>query len=60
MGNSPRVLPSGKPGAVHTLGLTAVRQGDLDIAKSLLRDAIETHPQHFDEAVRALGALEAG
>ena len=45
---------------LHTLGLTAVRQGDLDIAKSLLRDAIETHPQHFDEAVRALGALEAG
>jgi len=45
---------------LHTLGLTAVRQGDVDIAKSLLRDAIETHPQHFDEAVRALTALEAG
>lgn len=29
---------------LHTLGLTAVRQGDVDIAKSLLRDAIETHP----------------
>ncbi len=45
---------------LHTLGLTALRQGDLDIAKSLLREAIETHPQHFDEAMRALGALEAG
>lgn len=45
---------------LHTLGLTAVRQGDVDIAKSLLRDAIETHPQHFDEAVRALATLEAG
>ena len=43
---------------LHTLALSAVKQGDVEIGKGLLRDAIETHPQHFDEAVRALRALE--
>ncbi|MFD1193294.1 tetratricopeptide repeat protein [Seohaeicola saemankumensis] len=43
---------------LHTLGLSAVKQGDVEIAKNLLRDAVETHPQHFDEAVRSLAALE--
>jgi len=44
---------------LQTLGLTAVKQGDVETGKSLLRDAIATHPQHFEEAVRALDALEA-
>ena len=43
---------------LHTAGLSAVKQGDIEIAKGLLRDAVETHPQHFDEAVRSLAALE--
>ena len=43
---------------LHTLGLSAVKQGDIQTAKGLLRDAVETHPQHFDEAVRSLAALE--
>ena len=43
---------------LHTLGLTAVKQGDVQIGKSLLRDAIDTHPQHFEAAVRSLRALE--
>ncbi len=43
---------------LHTLGLSAVKQGDMRIGKGLLRDAIETHPQHFESAVRALDALE--
>ena len=43
---------------LHTLGLSAVKQGDVEIGKNLLRDAVETHPQHFDEAVRSLAALE--
>lgn len=43
---------------LHTMGLTAVKQGDLETGKGLLRDAIETHPQHFEAAVRSLGALE--
>ncbi|MDJ1006949.1 MAG: tetratricopeptide repeat protein [Paracoccaceae bacterium] len=44
---------------LHTLGLSAVKQGDVEIGKGLLRDAIETHPQHFDAAARSLAALEA-
>ncbi|PID37453.1 MAG: hypothetical protein CR993_00385 [Rhodobacterales bacterium] len=44
---------------LHTLGLAAIKQGDVTMGKTLLREAISTHPQHFDEAVRALRALEA-
>ncbi|MEI4487693.1 tetratricopeptide repeat protein [Frigidibacter sp. MR17.14] len=43
---------------LYTAALTAIKQGDLQTGKSLLRDAVETHPQHFDEAARALAALE--
>ena len=43
---------------LHTLGLAAVKQGDVNTGKGLLRDAIETHPQHFEAAVRSLNALE--
>lgn len=43
---------------LHTLGLAAVKQGDVATGKSLLRQAIETHPQHFEAAVRSLRALE--
>lgn len=44
---------------LHTLGLSAVKQGDVQTAKSLLHEAIETHPQHFEAAVRSLQALES-
>ncbi|MWD27684.1 tetratricopeptide repeat protein [Aquicoccus sp. SCR17] len=43
---------------LQTLGLSAVKQGDVETGKGLLRDAIETHPQHFEAAVRSLDALE--
>lgn len=43
---------------LYTLALTAIKQGDVEIGKGLLREAIETHPQHFEEAVRSLRALE--
>ena len=43
---------------LHTAGLTAIKQGDLNTGKSLLAQAVETHPQHFDAAVRSLEALE--
>ncbi|WP_412506554.1 tetratricopeptide repeat protein [Roseovarius sp. SYSU LYC5161] len=43
---------------LHTLGLSAIKQGDTSIGKGLLRDAIETHPQHFEAAARSLRALE--
>jgi Flp pilus assembly protein TadD len=44
---------------LHTLALAAVKQGDLTMGKTLLQEAVDTHPQHFDEAVRSLRALEA-
>jgi Flp pilus assembly protein TadD len=44
---------------LHTLGLTAVKQGDVQTGKGLLREAIDTHPQHFEAAVRSLRALES-
>lgn len=43
---------------LYTAGLSAVKQGDTSIAKRLFRDAVETHPQHFEEASRALETLE--
>lgn len=44
---------------LHTMAVTAIRRGDVITARSLLQEAIDTHPQHFDVAVRALRALEA-
>ncbi|WP_324753731.1 tetratricopeptide repeat protein [Roseovarius sp. Pro17] len=43
---------------LYTLGLSAIKQGDVETGKGLLRDAVETHPQHFEAAVRSLSALE--
>ena len=44
---------------LHTMALSAVKQGDVQTGKSLMREAINTHPQHFEEAVRSLRALES-
>ncbi|WP_319824568.1 tetratricopeptide repeat protein [Thalassovita sp.] len=44
---------------LHTLGLSAVKQGDVTTGKGLLKEAIDTHPQHFEAAVRSLRALES-
>lgn len=44
---------------MHTLALTAIKQGDVAIGKGLLRSAVDTHPQHFEAAARSLAALEA-
>ncbi|CAD0184864.1 type IV pilus biogenesis/stability protein PilW [Ruegeria sp. THAF57] len=43
---------------LNTMGISAVKQGDVTTAKNLFREAIATHPQHFEEAVRSLRALE--
>ena len=43
---------------LHTLALTAIKQGDVAIGKELLQDAIDTNPQYFEAAVLALNALE--
>ncbi|SLN54513.1 Tetratricopeptide repeat protein [Falsiruegeria litorea R37] len=44
---------------LHTMALSAVKQGDVTTGKGLLREAIATHPQHFEAAVRSLRALES-
>ncbi len=44
---------------LHTLGLSAIKQGDVETGKGLLREAVNTHPQHFEAAVRSLRALES-
>ncbi len=43
---------------LYTAALSAVKQGDVNTGKALLSEAIETHPQHFDAAVRSLEALD--
>ncbi|QQA44986.1 tetratricopeptide repeat protein [Pelagovum pacificum] len=43
---------------LHTLALAAIKQNDVATGRSLLREAIDTHPQHFEAAVRSLRALE--
>ncbi len=42
---------------LYTAGLSAVKQGETDIGRGLLQDAIDAHPRHFAEAVRSLDAL---
>jgi Flp pilus assembly protein TadD len=43
---------------LHSMGLAAIKRGDVQTGKALLREALETHPQHFEAAARALAALE--
>lgn len=43
---------------LHSLGLAAIKRNDVETGKVLLREALETHPQHFEAAARALAALE--
>ncbi len=45
---------------IHTAALSAIKQGDVNTGKALLSEAIDTHPQYFDAAVRSLEALENG
>lgn len=43
---------------IYTLALTAIKNGDVQIGTGLLREAIDSHPQYFEAAVRSLNALE--
>ncbi|MEM9428211.1 MAG: hypothetical protein AAGA32_01780 [Pseudomonadota bacterium] len=43
---------------LHNIALQAIRNGDVDIGRGLLEEAIDRHPQHFDEAARKLAALD--
>jgi Tfp pilus assembly protein PilF len=53
-----QMTQSEKAELLHTLGLSAVKRGDVNTAKQLFREAVETHPQYFEAAVRSLEALE--
>ncbi len=44
---------------LYSLGLAAVKRNDIETGKALFREAIDTHPQHFEAATRSLRALEA-
>ena len=43
---------------LYTGALSAIMQGDINTGKSLLAQAVDTHPQYFEAAVRSLEALE--
>ncbi len=43
---------------MYTAALSAMKQGDEATGKSLLQDAVDTSPIYFDEAARALAALD--
>lgn len=43
---------------LHTMALSAIKKGDVETGKGLLREAIDTHPQHFEAAARSLQAME--
>lgn len=56
------VIPMGqieRAQLLHTMALSAIKQGDVATGEGLLREAVSTHPQHFEEAVRSLRALES-
>lgn len=44
---------------LHTLALTAIKQGDVTVGKGLLQQAIDTHPQYFEAAANSLAAFDA-
>jgi len=43
---------------LHTMALAAIKQGDTDTGRTLLAQAIESHPRHFEAAVSSLNKLE--
>lgn len=44
---------------LYSMALAAVKQGDVSTGKGLMQQAVDTHPQHFEAAVRSLEALDA-
>jgi Tfp pilus assembly protein PilF len=44
---------------LYTSALSAIKQGDVATGKGLLQEAVDTHPQYFEEAARALQTLDA-
>ncbi len=44
---------------LYTAALTAIKHGDVTTGKGLLEDAVDTSPRYFEQASRALDALNA-
>lgn len=44
---------------LYSMALAAIKQGDVNVGKGLLQQAIDTHPRHFEAAVRSLETLDA-
>ncbi|MES2142884.1 MAG: tetratricopeptide repeat protein [Pseudomonadota bacterium] len=44
---------------MYTAALAAIKQGDSNVGKGLLEQAVETHPQYFEAAARSLAAMDA-
>jgi len=44
---------------LYTAALTAVKRGDVATGKTLLQEAVDTSPQYFEQAARALSTLDA-
>lgn len=42
---------------LYTIALSAIKQGDTETGKALLREAIFVHPQYFESAVHSLATL---
>ena len=45
---------------LYTAALSAIKQGDIETGRTMLHEAVDTHPQYFEEAARALETLESG
>ncbi|NNU81249.1 hypothetical protein HMH01_12460 [Halovulum dunhuangense] len=43
---------------LHNIALQAIRNGDVEVGRGLLEEAVERHPRHFPEAADKLAALE--
>ena len=44
---------------LYSMALAAIKQGDVNVGKGLLQQAVDTHPQHFEAATRSLEALDS-
>ncbi len=43
---------------LYTMALSAIKRGDVATGRGLLKEAIDTHPQYFEAAVRSLRTLD--
>ncbi|MCX8508726.1 MAG: tetratricopeptide repeat protein [Rhodobacteraceae bacterium] len=54
-----QMTQSEKAQLLYTAALVAIKAGNISMGKTLLQDAIDTNPQYFEAAVRALETLDA-